>query len=359
MCPKPSCAVAASTSQVGACSRRLRQSSLASPSFFQSCCPSGRAPSVVPLSVHCLLSSFPVTGQLPGALADMLRQQQQRGQLPAQLAEMLRRHDAAAAAAAQPGAAGGGAAAQAPRPFPRLVVRLNMRALLQLLVLMVVVYQHCPPGRFLILVGVGLLLYLTATEPVRRFLNRLAGVQPPAPAGQPQPRGPPQQQGGEGGGEAPAAPAAPDEQQGAAAPPAPAAGDAAAAGRAPAAAAPGAAEAARAAVPAGDPLAAQQGGGGILREVQALVVGFFTSLIPGMCVCVSVSGCCAPSVVHLVLIAWAPVDAWLCRQLGANSTHAGAELRVPGAVAEGKFLQAIALTASMPDLVGSAPQAGT
>lgn len=221
----------------------------------------------------------------------MLRQHQQRGQLPAQLAELLRRHDAAAAAAAaaQPGAAGGAAGAQAPRPFPRIVVRLNMRALLQLLVLMVVVYQHCPPGRFLMLVGVGLLLYLTATEPVRRFLNRLAGVQPPAPAGPPQPRGPPQQQGqgqqqeqqqgGEGGGEAAAA--GPAGQQGAAARPAPAAGEAPAVGGAPAAAAPGAAGAAGAAAPAGDQLAVQQGGGGLLRELQALVVGFFTSLIPG------------------------------------------------------------------------------
>jgi hypothetical protein len=80
------------------------------------------------------------------------------------------------------------------RPFPNIIIRINMRAVLQLLVLMVVVYQHCPPGRFFMLLGLGLLLYLTATEPVRRFLNRLAGVQRAAPAGPPQPQQQPQQQ---------------------------------------------------------------------------------------------------------------------------------------------------------------------
>ncbi|KAI7846369.1 hypothetical protein COHA_000080 [Chlorella ohadii] len=99
-------------------------------------------------------------GMLPHGLANMLRQQQlQHGALPPHLAEALRRHDAAVAAAAgAPAAAGAAAVAgravpgQAPRrPMLNVVVRLNMRALLQLLVLTVVVYQHCPPGRFLML----------------------------------------------------------------------------------------------------------------------------------------------------------------------------------------------------------------
>ncbi|PSC70961.1 SCAN domain-containing 3-like isoform A [Micractinium conductrix] len=211
--------------------------------------------------------------QLPPEVADILRQQQQRGPLPRELAEALRQHDAAAAAVAAAAAAhaGGAAAAAAPRarPFPNVAVRLNMRALLQLLMLMVVAYQHCPPGRFLMLLGVGLLLYLTATEPVRRFLNRLAGVQAPGAAARAAAAPAAQQQQGQQGG-ADGAPAAQPADQPAAA----ADGEAPAAGAVPAgAAAPGAAAA------GGEQQAVRRGG--LLREVQALVVGFFTSLIPG------------------------------------------------------------------------------
>lgn len=42
--------------------------------------------------------------------------------------------------------------------------------------------QHCPPGRFLsLLVGAGV-LYLSSYTPLRRWLERLAGLQPPAAA---------------------------------------------------------------------------------------------------------------------------------------------------------------------------------
>ncbi|PRW44897.1 hypothetical protein C2E21_6177 [Chlorella sorokiniana] len=244
-------------------------------------------------------------GQLPHALANMLRQQQlQHGALPAHLAEALRRHDAAVAAAGgAPGAPGAAVAARvAPgqaqrRPMMNVVVRLNMRALLQLLVLTVVVYQHCPPGRFLMLVGAGLLLYLTATEPVRRFLNRLAGVQQPgaaAPrAAQQQPGQPPaqqQQQPAEGGAAGAAAPGGADQPANAAAAPAVAAGQAAAGAGAAAPAAgeqEGQARQQPVAQGQGQPPAQQAQPpehphrGGLLRELQALVVGFFTSLIPG------------------------------------------------------------------------------
>jgi hypothetical protein len=209
----------------------------------------------------------------------MLRQHQQQAPLPAPLADLLRRHDAAEAAAGAGGAgqvpaaaaAAAGAPAAAPgagrpgRPFPNIIIRINMRAVLQLLVLMVVVYQHCPPGRFFMLLGLGLLLYLTATEPVRRFLNRLVGVQRAVPAGPPQPPQQPQQQQGQEAagvaGEQPAAAAAGDAAQ------------------------PQPDGAAPAAPPAGGvralPAAGAEQRGGLLRELQALVLGFFTSLIPG------------------------------------------------------------------------------
>ena len=146
------------------------------------------------------------------------------------------------------------------------------------------VLQHCPPRRFFILVGLGLLLYLTATEPVRRLLNRLTGLHQPAAAAQPgdaQPAAaapPPQQQRqqGQAGGDAPPQAAAQPEAVGGAA----AAGALQDGAAAPAAGA--------GAPPAGGQPPAQQGGqppvqqgGGLLREVQALVVGFITSLLPG------------------------------------------------------------------------------
>ena len=237
-------------------------------------------------------------GLLPHALANMLRQQQmQHGALPAHLAEALRRHDAAVAAGAGAPAVAGvaGAARAAPRqaqrrPMLNVVVRLNMRALLQLLVLTVVVYQHCPPGRFLMLVGAGLLLYLTATEPVRRFLNRLAGVQQPAPPvpraapqppAQPPPQQPPQQQ-PEGAAGGPAAAGGAEQPQLVNAAAAPAAATGAGAAAAPAAGEQGGQAGQQPAVQGqGQQQAQHPHRGGLLREIQALVVGFFTSLIPG------------------------------------------------------------------------------
>lgn len=38
------------------------------------------------------------------------------------------------------------------------------------------VLQHCPPQRFFALLTLGLLLFLTTTEPVRRFLAQLGRV---------------------------------------------------------------------------------------------------------------------------------------------------------------------------------------
>jgi hypothetical protein len=85
--------------------------------------------------------------------------------------------------------------------------------------------QHCPPGRFLVLLVGGLVLYVAAQTPLVNYLQRLAGV---------------------------------GRQDVAAGAPAPAPG-----GR----------------------------GAAILRELRALVVGFFTSLLPGARAC-GASGCC-------------------------------------------------------------------
>ena len=110
------------------------------------------------------------------------------------------------------------------------------------------------------LMALGLVLFLAATEPARRLLNQLAGLGP-----RPQPAAPAQQRRAREGGAA-----AEQDQQ------------------------PGAAAAAPQAVPAPEGLApepaaeapqAQQGPppqlGGVLAEVRALVVGFFSSLVPG------------------------------------------------------------------------------
>ena len=54
-------------------------------------------------------------------------------------------------------------------------IHLNMRMLLQLAVLFFVVYQHCPPSRFLSLGILGLLLYLSTTQLGTRLLQRITG----------------------------------------------------------------------------------------------------------------------------------------------------------------------------------------
>ncbi len=71
--------------------------------------------------------------------------------------------------------------------------------------------QHCPPGRFFSLLVGAALLYLTSYTPLRRWLQRMAGLHPPPVAAQagaagvggPQPPG----------GRPPAAPPAPGMQQ--------------------------------------------------------------------------------------------------------------------------------------------------
>ena len=142
--------------------------------------------------------------------------------------------------------------------------------------------QHCPPGRFLLLVVGGALLYLSAFSPLRAWLQRLAGVAPAAPANPGLNPGlnPGQNHGGGGGG------------AGGAANPNAGAGNAVAAdggqpGGGNANGRGGAADGghiAPAGAPGG-PAAAAAGGparrGGVLRELQALLVGFFTSLLPG------------------------------------------------------------------------------
>ena len=85
--------------------------------------------------------------------------------------------------------------------------------------------QHCPPGRFLMLMGAGALLYLTGMGPLQRALQRLIALALPAPI------------------------RAPQAGQGAA---------------------------------AGQPPPAPQWT--FFGELQAVIVGFFSSLIPGMAV---------------------------------------------------------------------------
>jgi hypothetical protein len=88
------------------------------------------------------------------------------------------------------GAFGAGARGQGrhvvnqPRNRPRqfqLRFQINIRALLQFLVFAIIVYQHCPPRRFAVLVVLGAALWLSTMAPVRAFLRQLAGFRPPAP----------------------------------------------------------------------------------------------------------------------------------------------------------------------------------
>lgn len=92
--------------------------------------------------------------------------------------------------------------------------------------------QHCPPGRFLMLMGGGALLYLTGLGPLQRALQRVVAMALPPPMRAPQ------------------------------------AGQAGAAGQ---------------------PGAAPQWS--FLSELQAVIVGFFSSLIPGDMSPLIVAGC--------------------------------------------------------------------
>lgn len=91
--------------------------------------------------------------------------------------------------------------------------------------------QNCPPARIVLLVVVAALLYLSTLPSVRRLLHRLITPAPPVPA--------------------PAPAAAPQQAEGAAGPPP--------------------------AAPAAEPVRNV----GLLYELRALVIGFFTSLLPG------------------------------------------------------------------------------
>ncbi|KAL0023201.1 hypothetical protein WJX79_001368 [Trebouxia sp. C0005] len=102
------------------------------------------------------------------------------------------------------------------------MVRIDLKALVQMAVVALVLYQHCPPGRFLMLMGGGALLYLTGLGPLQRALQRVVAMALPPPMRAPQ------------------------------------AGQAGAAGQ---------------------PAASPQWS--FLGELQAVIVGFFSSLIPG------------------------------------------------------------------------------
>lgn len=102
------------------------------------------------------------------------------------------------------------------------MIRIDIKALVQMAVVALVMYQHCPPGRFFMLMGGAALLYLTGLGPLQRALQRLVALAMPTPIRPPQ--------GGQPGAE-------------------------------------------------GQPGAAPQWS--LLGELQAVIVGFFSSLIPG------------------------------------------------------------------------------
>eukprot|EP00890_Picochlorum_soloecismus_P003931 jgi/Picsp_1/4539/NSC_06760-R1_homocysteine-induced endoplasmic reticulum isoform a len=52
-------------------------------------------------------------------------------------------------------------------------IHINMRVLLQVAVLLIIVYQHCPPGRFLTLCLIGFVFYLSSTRIGKVILHRV------------------------------------------------------------------------------------------------------------------------------------------------------------------------------------------
>lgn len=58
------------------------------------------------------------------------------------------------------------------------LIRLNLKLMLQMGVFALILYQHCSPTRFFLLIFGGLLLYLTALVPMRRVLQSLVGNNP-------------------------------------------------------------------------------------------------------------------------------------------------------------------------------------
>lgn len=212
-------------------------------------------------------------GRVPEDLLRRLRELRNRGfQLPPELVVALDREEARLAGGVRP-----------PRVHRfQFRIQINIRALLQLAVLLVVVYQNCPPRRFVVLCLLGFALWLSTTPRVRAFLQSIAGLGPNnnnnnRRRGEEQPLHVPAQgpQGFAENGQPPAAAVAPAG-----------AGDAA---NAPAVqpAIDGGAAAGNNDPPLDPQLPEQQQGnnadrGGILHEIQAFIAGFITSLLPAM-----------------------------------------------------------------------------
>ncbi len=116
-------------------------------------------------------------GRIPEDLIRRLIELRNRGfQLPPELVAALEREEAHGGGAAG-GAAAGVGGARAPRVHRfQLRIQINIRALLQLAVMLVVVYQHCPPKRFAVLCLLGFALWLSTTPRVRAFLQQIAGL---------------------------------------------------------------------------------------------------------------------------------------------------------------------------------------
>ncbi|KAL6776842.1 hypothetical protein ACKKBF_B03690 [Auxenochlorella protothecoides x Auxenochlorella symbiontica] len=194
-------------------------------------------------------------GLAPGALPllQLLREREARGDLPPNVRALLENLERLQGPGLDRGHRPRPAAAPRPHPAVRLRrwaaqngMQLNARALLQLGVLLAVVYQHCPPQRFFALLTLGLLLFLTTTEPVRRFLAQLGRVRA-GPAVAPVPEaGPPRAVAGPGDADA-GMPAAELEARPAEEGPAP-----------------------QAPAPRG-----------LVQEALAVLVGFFSSILPG------------------------------------------------------------------------------
>ncbi|GAB4817086.1 hypothetical protein N2152v2_004132 [Parachlorella kessleri] len=249
-------------------------------------------------------------GALPPEVIEAMRAAQARGQLPNHLAPVL--------AQLQRQQAARRAEARRVRGFQIQINlgRINLRAVMQLLFMVVIMAPYFSMRRLALMLAVAAVLNIARLEGVRRALNRLVGQHHlPLHPEQPQQA---QQQGqgqGEAGGAAggfgggagavpPAgAPGLAQQGQGqgqhngaAARGPVDGAGQAGAAlfGGVGAAGAPAAGIAAAAGEPAAPGLGAQPAGPqlgqqqqqqrgrpGIVQEIQALVVGFITSLLPG------------------------------------------------------------------------------
>ena len=110
---------------------------------------------------------------LPDEVMRLARQLRARGvPMPAEINAALDRQDVAAGRA--PGGQQG--AGRGRVRGIQLRVRINVRALLQIAVLLVVVYQHCPPRRFILLCVLGFVLWLSTLPRIRDFLQAITGM---------------------------------------------------------------------------------------------------------------------------------------------------------------------------------------